>query len=172
MELREARPGAPVLAQVAPAVEAETGEIVASVLTSKEAGDAGQVPVLLEQVEGEIASVMADGAYDGEPVYRAIEARQPQAPPSIVIPPRRSAVPSPRSDTAPSQRDGHIRLIREQGRSAWRKATGHGRRSLVETAIGRYKALLGPRMRARDVANQQGEIVLRSEVLNRMVRVA
>jgi hypothetical protein len=31
----------------------------------KEAGDAGQVPVLLEQVEGEIASVMADGAYDG-----------------------------------------------------------------------------------------------------------
>jgi transposase len=55
------------------AVDAETGEIVASVLTSKEAGDAGQVPVLLEQVEGEIASVMADGAYDGEPVYRAIE---------------------------------------------------------------------------------------------------
>jgi hypothetical protein len=74
------------------AVDADTGEIVASVLTCKEAGDAGQVPVLLEQVEGEIASVMADGAYDGEPVYRAIEARQPQAPPSIVIPPRRSAV--------------------------------------------------------------------------------
>jgi Transposase DDE domain len=47
------------------AVDAETGEIVASVLTGKEAGDAGQVPVLLEQVEGEIASVMADGAYDG-----------------------------------------------------------------------------------------------------------
>ena len=43
-------------------------------------------PVLLEQVQGEIASVMADGAYDGEPVYRAIAARQPQAPPSIVIP--------------------------------------------------------------------------------------
>src|ERR671917_360690 len=102
MELREARPGAPVLAQVAPAVEAETGEIVASVLTSKEAGDAGQVPVLLEQVQGEIASVMADGAYDGEPVYRAIEARQPQAPPSVVVPPRRSAIVSSQADTAPS----------------------------------------------------------------------
>jgi hypothetical protein len=63
------------------AVDAETGEIVASVLTGKEAGDAGQVPVLLEQVEGEIASVMADGAYDGEPVYQAITARQPQAAP-------------------------------------------------------------------------------------------
>ena len=105
-------------------------------------------------------------------MYRAIEARQPQAPPSIVIPPRRSAILSAQAHTDPSQRDGHIRLIREQGRSAWRKATGHGRRSLVETAIGRYKALIGPRLRARGVANQQGEVALGSEVLNRMIQVA
>jgi transposase len=122
------------------AVDAERGEIVASVLTGKEAGDAGQVPVLLEQVEGEIASVMADGAYDGEPVYQAIEHAEPQTAPSIVIPPRRSAVLGAQADTDPSQRDGHIRLIQAQGRSAWRKVTGYGRRSLVETAIGRYKA--------------------------------
>src|SRR5918993_893437 len=74
------------------AVDADTGEIVASVLTSKEAGDAGQVPVLLEQAQGEIANVMADGAYDGEPVYRVIEPRQPQIAPRIIVPPRRSAV--------------------------------------------------------------------------------
>src|SRR5918995_5187151 len=154
------------------AVDAETGEIVASVLTSKEAGDAGQVPVLLEQVGGEIASVMADGAYDSEPVYQAIEARQPQAPPSIVVPPRRSAVLSAQADTDPSQRDGHIRLIQEQGRSAWRKSTGHGRRSLVETAIGRYKALIGPRLRARTLVNQQGEVAIGVGVLNRIIRVA
>jgi hypothetical protein len=153
------------------AVDAETGEIVASVLTGNEAGDAGQVPVLLEQVEGEIASVTADGAYDGEPVYHAIEARQPQPPPAIVIPPRRSAVLSSHADTAPSQRDAHIRLIQEQGRSAWRKATGYGQRSLAETSIGRYKALVGPRLRARGLANQQGEIALGTKVLNRMIRV-
>src|ERR671933_1734295 len=84
------------------AIDAETGEIVASVLTGNEIGDAGQVPILLEQVEGEIASVMADGAYDGEPVYHAIEARQPQLPPAIVIPPHRSAILSTRADTDPS----------------------------------------------------------------------
>ena len=115
---------------------------------------------------------MADGAYDGEPVYRAIAARQLQAPPSIVIPPRSSGVLSCQADADPSQRDAHIRLIREQGRSAWRKATGHGRRSLVETAIGRYKALIGPRLRTRTLANQQGEVALGVEVLNRMIRVA
>ena len=115
---------------------------------------------------------MADGAYDSEPVYRAIEARQPQSPPRIVIPPRRSAVLSSQADTDPSQRDGHIRLIQEQDRSAWRKATGHGQRSLTETAIGRYKALIGPRLRARGVASQPGEIALGAEVLNRMIWVA
>jgi hypothetical protein len=154
------------------AVDSETGEIVASVLTGHDAGDASQVPASLEQVEGEIASVMADGAYDGEPVYRAIEARQPQSAPSIVIPPRRSAILSSQADTDPSQGDGHIRFIREQGRSAWRKATEYGRCSLVETAIGRYKALIGPRLRARTLANQQGEVALGSEVLNRMIQVA
>ena len=115
---------------------------------------------------------MADGAYDGEPVYRAIAARQPQAPPSIVIPPRRSAVLSSQADTDPSQRDGHIRLIQEQGRSAWHEAAEYGKRSLVETAIGRYKALIGPRLRARGVASQQGEVALGVGVLNRMIRVA
>jgi hypothetical protein len=154
------------------AVDAGTGEIVASVLTSKEAGDAGQVPLLLNQVEGEIASVMADGAYDSEPVYQAITALQPQAAPSIFIPPRRSAGFSAQADTDPSQRDDHIRLIQEQGRSAWHKATGYGRRSLVETAIGRYKALIGPRLRARSFVNQKGEVALGCEVLNRMIRVA
>src|ERR671916_297845 len=54
------------------AVDAGTGEIVAGALTDNGADDAGQVPALLEQVEGEVASVTAGGAYDGEPVYRAI----------------------------------------------------------------------------------------------------
>jgi hypothetical protein len=154
------------------AVDSETGEIVASVLTGHDAGDASQVPASLEQVEGEIASVMADGACDGEPVYQAITERQPQSAPSIVIPPRRSAILSSQADTDPSQGDGHIRFIREQGRSAWPKATEYGRRSLVETAIGRYKALIGPRLRACTLANQQGEVALGCEVLNRMIQVA
>lgn len=76
------------------AVEATTGEIMASELTNNGVHDAGQVPVLLAQIQGEIASVMADGAYDGEPVYRAIQARQSEPPPLIIIPPRAGAVES------------------------------------------------------------------------------
>jgi Transposase DDE domain len=154
------------------AVDADSGEIVARVLTGNDAHDAGQVPVLREQIESEIGSVTADGAYDGEPVYRAIQARQSEPAPTIVIPPRLSAVPGVATDAVESQRDHHIRFIQENGHAAWRKATDYGRRSLAETAVGRYKGLIGSRLCACALANQQGETALGVEVLNRMIRVA
>src|SRR5215204_1669109 len=97
------------------AVDANTGEIVACVLTDNGADDAGELPALLGQVEGEIASVTADGAYDGEPVYQAAASRQPDRPPDVVIPPRSSAVASTEDAGAQGQRDRHIRLIAEEG---------------------------------------------------------
>src|SRR3712207_4559341 len=114
------------------AVDADTGEIVACVLTDNAADDAGQVPALLEMIEGEITAVTADGAYDGEPVYQAIGSHQPDPPPDVVIPPRASAVPSTENAEAQSPRDHHIRIISEKGRMAWQTATGYGRRSLAE----------------------------------------
>ena len=114
----------------------------------------------------------ADGAYDGEPVYQAVADHQPDPPPDVVIPPRASAVPSTEDAEARSQRDRHIRLIMERGRMAWQRATGYGRRSLAETAVGRYKAIVGPKLRARSLPAQQGEAAIAVAVLNRMIRVA
>lgn len=71
------------------AVDAGTGEIVARVLSGHDVHGARLIPVLLEQIEGEIGSVMADGAYDGEPVHRAIQTRQSEPILVILIPPRR-----------------------------------------------------------------------------------
>lgn len=48
-------------------VDATTGEIAAHVLTDGHADDAAQAPDLLRQPEGVIASLLADGAYDGDP---------------------------------------------------------------------------------------------------------
>jgi hypothetical protein len=153
-------------------VNADTGEIVACVLTDNASDDAGEVSALLGQIEGEIASVTADGAYDGEPVYQAVARRQSDPVPDIVIPPRSSAVLSRQSAEAQSQRDHHIRIIAEKGRMAWQKATGYGRRNLAETAVGRYKAIIGPKLRARILPAQQGETAIATEVLNRMIRIA
>ena len=69
-----------------------------------------------------------------------------------------------------SPRDRHIRLMAERGRIGWQRATGYGRRNHAETAMGRYKHLIGPRLRARTSSGQQGEVAIGVSVLNRMIQ--
>src|SRR3954469_22198375 len=149
------------------AVDPSTGEILASELTRH----ASQVGPLLEQIPGPLASVIADGAYDGEPVYRAVAERQPDPPVAVVIPPRLTAVPSPAAGSTPRQRDQHIQTIQDKGRLGWQTAVGYGRRSLGETAMFRYKAVIGRGLRARTLPAQKTEARVGCSVLNRMTRL-
>ena len=148
------------------AVDAASGMIVAQTLTDQDADDPSQVAPLLDQIEDRIARVTADGAYDGDPTYQAIAAHGDDI--DVMIPPRAMAVPSGERDQ-PTQRDHHLKMITERGRLAWQAATGYGQRSLVETTMGRYKALIGPRLHARGFAAQQTEAAIGVAVLNRML---
>jgi hypothetical protein len=149
------------------AVDANNNMIVASILTEKEVDDPSQVLPLLDQFSGEITQVTADGAYDGEPTYQVIAARSADI--TVVIPPRATAVPSENADTSPTQRDRHIASIAQRGRLGWQEHTGYGHRALVETAMGRYKAIIGPRLRSRCLASQRTEAAIGVAVLNRML---
>jgi len=153
------------------AVDAGNGEIAAHVLTQGNTDDASQAPDLLRSVEGSVATVIADGAYDCDAVYQAAT-RQHGPPPDVIIPSRAFAVPSTDDPAAQTPRDRHIRLIAEQGRMTRQRASGYGRRNLVETAIGRYKHLIGPKLRGRTLPGQQGAAALAVAVLNRMIRTA
>ena len=57
------------------AVDAATGEIVASDLTGRRTHDCGRVPVSFGQIGNRVASVCADSAYDREGVYEAAHAQ-------------------------------------------------------------------------------------------------
>ena len=148
------------------AVDAANGMIIARTLTDQDVDDPSQVAPLLDQIDSEIAKVTADGAYDGSPTYATIVAHGDDI--VIVIPPRSTAVASG-DQGPPTQRDCHLKMITEQGRLAWQKATDYGQRSLVETTMGRYKALIGPRLRARGFAAQQTEAAIGVAVLNQML---
>ncbi len=148
------------------AVDAASGMIVAQTLTDQDTDDPSQVGPLLDQIDDPIARVTADGAYDGVPTYQTIAAHGDGI--DVVIPPRSTAVAS--GEPGPlSQRDRHLEMITEQGRLAWQAATDYGRRSSVRTTMGRYKALIGPRLRARGFAAQQAEAAIGVTVLNRML---
>lgn len=148
------------------AVDADSGMIVAQVLTGQHTDDPSQVGPLLAQVDEEIGQVMADGAYDGAPTYQTIAQHGDDI--VVVIPPRKTAVAGSESSSQ-NQRDRHFAMINTEGRLAWQEATGYGRRALVETTMGRYKSLIGPRLRARGFEAQQSEAAIGVAVLNRML---
>ncbi|WP_455289646.1 IS5 family transposase [Cupriavidus necator] len=148
------------------AVDAGSGMIVAQTLTDPDGDDPSQVAPLLDQIDTQIGRVTADGAYDGAPTYQTIAQYGDGV--DVVIPPRSTAVPS--CELGPlTQRDHHLKTITERGRLAWQAATGYGQRALVETTMGRYKSLIGPRLRARNFPAQQTEAAIGVAVLNRML---
>lgn len=72
------------------------------------------------------------------------------------------------AETAPTQRDRHIQTIAERGRLGWQRQTEYGKRSKAETAMARYKRILGGQLRARTLLGQQAEAAIGVTVLNRM----
>jgi hypothetical protein len=161
-------------------IDAVTHEIVASELTTDDVGDIPEIPALLDQIDGEVASMTADGAYDGEVVYDAVTGRHPTA--AIVIPPRATAASN---EATLTQRDHHIAEIATHGRmgeaaqgsarvsawngsGGWQRRSGYNRRSLVETGMYRYKTIVGRRLNARTLPNQRSEAKIGCTVINRM----
>jgi hypothetical protein len=110
-------------------VDADTQEIVAVELTPDDVGDISELPALLDQIDADVASITADGAYDGQ-VYHGVAERHPQA--AVIVPPRATAVPD---GTIATQRDKHLAMIAEHGRISWQRSSGYNRRSLAETAM-------------------------------------
>ncbi len=121
---------------------------------------------LLDQIDAGIASVMADGAYNGASTYDTVAAHGDDI--AVIIPPHVTAVLSDAAAHNPSQRDKHIASIAVHGRLGWQTESGYGRRALVETAMGRYKAIIGRRLRARSLSRRQ-ETAVGVAVLNRML---
>jgi hypothetical protein len=150
-------------------VDAETGRIVASALTSKDVDDGTQVGPLLDQVTDPVASFTGDGAYDQDAVYATVAERHPDA--AVIVPPRTTAVPSGAAETAPTQRDRHLQCITEKGRMAWQQASGYNRRTKVKVAIGRWKQVIGDDLRSRFDERRATEIDVAVHVLNRMLEL-
>src|SRR4051812_9843943 len=148
-------------------VDAETGEIVAATLTAKEVDDAAQLGPVLDQIDGEVSSVTADGAYDQDGVYDLAAERHPAA--AVVVLPRLTAVPSPSAETDPTQRDRHLQTIAERGRMGWQKSSGYNQRAKAEAAMSRYKRVIGDTLRSQTGPAQQVETQIAVKALNHMV---
>lgn len=144
-----------------------SGEIVCADLTTDDIGDPTALPGLLDQIDGPVEMFIADGAYDGEPMVKALTERFGSEI-KVTIPPPKNAILSPDAAQNPNRRDTHIADIAAHGRMAWQTSSGYNQRSRGETLMGRWKAVIGSKLKARSFENQKTKVKIGVRVLNRM----
>jgi len=147
-------------------VDEATKEIVAVDLTTSRVHGSPHMSTVLDSVQDEVRQVSGDRAYDSGSCYQAILARG--AVPTM--PPRRNARRSTAKDPPAFrvERDAVVRRIKNEGRYAWRTASGATRQSLAENAVSRFKALVGVKLAARRFENQRVEALVKCRVVSRM----
>jgi hypothetical protein len=147
------------------AVDHRSGLVVSAVGTHKDFLDRVAVAELLDQTEPAIKAVYADGAYDYKVCYKAIHERGGEA----IIPPKQRRVLH--SQEWMRSRNRNIKQMRKLGLSKWKRKSGYHKRSLVETAFHRLKKVFSDRLRSKRTDNQDSEMVIRCEALNRMTNL-
>ncbi len=147
-----------------------TGEIVCSDLTTDGVGDPTALPELLDQIDGDVSHFIADGAYDGDPISDLL-VKLFGVDVEITIPPPKTAVLSAEAAVNPTLRDQRISAIRTGGRMAWQVSSGYNQRSRAETQMGRWKMVIGPKLKARSFPNQKTEARIGTNILNKMTEL-
>jgi hypothetical protein len=54
---------------------------------------------------------------------------------------------------------------------AWQKSSGYNQRSHIETQIGRWKAVIGSKLKTRSFESQKTEVKIGVRILNRMTEL-
>ncbi|MCX5545638.1 transposase [Paraburkholderia sp. CNPSo 3076] len=137
------------------AMDANTGQICAALMTHQDEADGEVLPDLLDQIPADVMidTIGGDGA-------------------SPSIPPREGAKPWPDRTPGAAWRNAAIAAIEGSSRREWKQATGYHRRSLAETLMYRLKVLTGSSMWAHATGSQATEVSIRAGVLNRMGALA
>ena len=152
-------------------IDGSTLEIIGSSLTDNHVGDVTEAPKLLEKIDEPVGELLGDGAYDSQKTYDAARAKSTDGKATVTVPPKKNAVLSKNFPDNPTQRDGHVNFISSNGRRAWETMTSYYRRLLVENTMGRYKAIIGPILRAINFSAQKVEMQIACKILNKMIRL-
>lgn len=151
-------------------LEANTGQVRATLKTHQDVADDDVLTELLDQIPGDeqIDVIGGDGAYDTKPCHAAIAARDAM----LTIPPREGAAHWPPNTPGATWRNDAVDAIARDGRREWKKDSGYHRRSLAENVLYRLKTLAGNCPWERRTDSQATEIAIRVGVINRMADLA
>jgi hypothetical protein len=137
------------------------------ILTESNVHDSIATTGLLDQVP-KIETVTADKGYDNRNAFDPIAAKAARA----IIPPRSGAALQIKDPSwGDVERNRNILEKHFLGKELWKYKSDYSRRSLVETGIGRYKQILGPRLHGKNIGNQKTEVRIGAKILNQMTHL-
>ena len=65
-------------------------------------------------------------------------------------------------------RNRAVKRINESDRKTWKIEAGYHKRSLAETAMFRFKTILGGNLNSRSFKSQQQEAIIKSNIINKI----
>ncbi len=146
------------------AVDANTHEVICADLSLNNVTDSEAFPGLPRQTHRKIRSAAADGVYDTRLCHDELRRRKISA----LIPPRKGAGYWPVESADRNRAVANQRLSGSNAR--WKWTTDYNRRSRVETAMYRVKAMFGGSLTLRDYDGQVAEALARVRALNKITK--
>lgn len=156
------------------ALRAEDQQAEAVVLSENSLTDAMAVAPLLDQIPSPINSVIADGAYDKVKVRKYLYERSLLQGEEVlaILSLKHNAVYNKTEEPCLLQRNEDLRVIKRLGKENWKLTTNYHQRSKAETFFMRYKTIIGGKLKARSLKNQQTEAKASCLILNIMLHLA
>lgn len=148
-------------------------EILLSELTVSTSTDAQVASKMVNKLPTSTRKVYGDGAYDQEPFYKPLDALGIKA----IVPPRRGGrLQDIEKRPWMKNRNDALRAIAglgkdDEARKLWKIIEGYHTRSLVETAMFRFKKVFGSDFRSREISRQKAELYAKSIALNKMTKL-
>ena len=150
------------------AMDEKSQQIISSRLTSNSVEDSAAAIGLIKSMRCSIGNVKGDGGYDKHKFRRLLKERNIRQ----IIPPQSNAVINYSGSGYLDERNRAIKKIWKIGSEEWKKQSGYHQRSKVETAMFRYKMIIGDHLSARKNSHQETEVAVGCKILNIMLQVA
>ena len=147
------------------AVDVETKEALAMIVTTDGTHDSRAFPELLRKAErqGTVSKVYGDGAYDSSKVYELLEQKEVEA----VIKPRKNS----RLNTPSQPRREAVTQYKLLGHKQWTKLKEYGKRWSVETAYSTFKRTFGEYCMAKTMKNITKELTTKAYIYNTLINL-
>jgi IS5 family transposase len=150
------------------ALDGSSQQIEAVALTTNAVDDASAAVPLMSQVNRPVKRFIGDGGYDRDKVRDMLYQRGVEQ----IIPPQHNARVDKKQRPFRLQRDMTIKAIDTAGKDVWKRQQGYHQRSKAETAMFRYKTIIGGNLRSRKIEYQQTEVAIGCKILNMMLKTA